>query len=232
MLCLLEQVTINNSRLCNALGYTFVNESVLKQALTHRSASRENNERLEFLGDSILSFVISTELYRRFANIDEGTLSRLRASLVKGDTLASLARGLDLGDYLSLGPGELKSGGFRRGSILADALEAIIGAIFLDSDIDTVKRVILSMYAERLQNADPSRALKDPKTRLQEFLQSRSLDLPEYEVTNVQGKAHEQRFTVQCLVPTLDKAVVAEGSSRRKAEQAVASEALKRLGCE
>lgn len=220
------------NKLCKVLGYTFVDEGLLQQALTHRSASRENNERLEFLGDSILSFVISTELYRRFADIDEGTLSRLRASLVKGDTLASLARGLNLGDYLSLGPGELKSGGFRRGSILADALEAIIGAIFLDSDIDTVKRVILSMYAERLQNTDPSRALKDPKTRLQEFLQSRNLDLPEYEVTNVQGKAHEQRFTVQCLVPTLDKAVVAEGSSRRKAEQAVASEALKRLGCE
>ncbi len=222
----------NYTKLCKVLGYTFANEGLLQQALTHRSASRENNERLEFLGDSILSFVISTELYHRFADIDEGTLSRLRASLVKGDTLASLARELGLGDYLSLGPGELKSGGFRRGSILADALEAIIGAIFLDSDIDTVKQVILSMYAERLQSADPSCALKDPKTRLQEFLQSRSLDLPEYEVTNVQGKAHEQRFTVQCIVPTLDKAVVAEGSSRRKAEQAVASEALKRLGCE
>lgn len=222
----------NTVKLCRALGYSFSNENLLQQALTHRSAARDNNERLEFLGDSILSFVISTEIYHRFPAIDEGTLSRLRASLVKGDTLAVLARDLELGDYLQLGPGELKSGGFRRGSILADALEALFGAIFLDSDIDAVKQVILSLYEERLQNADPAKAHKDPKTRLQEFLQSRSLALPEYEVTDIQGKAHEQRFTVSCTVANLSEPVVAEGSSRRKAEQAAAQQALQRLGCE
>lgn len=219
-------------KLCRALDYTFNDERLLQQALTHRSAARENNERLEFLGDSILSFVISTELYCRFDSIDEGTLSRLRASLVKGDTLAILAKELDLGDYLQLGPGELKSGGFRRGSILADTLEAIFGAIFLDSDVATVKQVILALYEERLQAVDPSMALKDPKTRLQEFLQSRSLSLPEYEVTDVQGKAHEQHFTVTCTVPTLSEPVVAQGNSRRKAEQAAAQHALHQLGCE
>ena len=222
----------DNSKLSRSLGYAFDDENLFHQALTHRSAARDNNERLEFLGDSILSFVISTELYRRFSDIDEGTLSRLRASLVKGDTLAALARDLELGDYLQLGPGELKSGGFRRGSILADALEALFGAIFLDSGIDAVKTVILSLYEERLQKADPAKAHKDPKTRLQEFLQSRNLALPEYEVTNIQGKAHEQRFTVSCTVANLSESVVAEGSSRRKAEQAAAQQALHRLGCE
>ncbi len=221
-----------NAKLCHALNYSFRDEGLLRQALTHRSAARVNNERLEFLGDSILSFVISTELYHRFTSSDEGTLSRMRASLVKGDTLASLARDLELGDHLQLGPGELKSGGFRRGSILADTLEALFGAIFLDSDFDTIKQVILSLYDERLEQADPSQALKDPKTRLQEFLQSRNLALPEYEVSDVQGKAHEQRFTVSCTVANLPKPVVAEGSSRRKAEQAAAAEALNRLGCE
>lgn len=220
------------SKLCRCLGYSFNDPKLLQQALTHRSAARENNERLEFLGDAILSFVISTELYCRFDNIDEGTLSRLRASLVKGDTLAVLARGLELGDYLQLGPGELKSGGFRRGSILADTLEAIFGAIFLDSDIAAVKQVILSLYEGRLQNVDPSMALKDPKTRLQEFLQSRNLALPEYDITDVQGKAHEQHFTVTCTLPNLSEPVVAKGSSRRKAEQAAAQQALLQLGCE
>ena len=219
-------------KLCRALDYTFSDERLLQQALTHRSAARENNERLEFLGDAILSFVISTELYSRFAQIDEGTLSRLRASLVKGDTLAQLARELELGDYLQLGPGELKSGGFRRGSILADTLEAIFGAIFLDSDVTTAKRIILALYEERLESVDPAMALKDPKTRLQEFLQSRSLTLPDYDVTDIQGKAHEQRFTVTCTVPTLNDPVIAQGSSRRKAEQAAAQQALQRLGCE
>jgi ribonuclease III len=222
----------SNNKLCRTLGYNFNDPMLLQQALTHRSAARENNERLEFLGDAILSFVISTELYCRFESIDEGTLSRLRASLVKGDTLAVLARGLELGDYLQLGPGELKSGGFRRGSILADTLEAIFGAIFLDSDIAAVKQVILSLYAERLNNVDPSAALKDPKTRLQEFLQSRNHALPEYEITDVQGKDHEQRFTVTCTVPTIGEPVVAHGGSRRKAEQAAAQQALHRLGCE
>lgn len=201
----------------------------MQQALTHRSAGKLNNERLEFLGDSILSFVISTELYQRFSDIDEGTLSRLRASLVKGETLALMARDLELGEYLNLGSGELKSGGFRRASILADTLEALLGAIFLDSDIDTVQGIILRLYSERLAKVDPSQALKDPKTRLQEYLQSRSKPLPEYEVTNIQGKSHAQTFTVSCRVDGLDEPVISQGSSRRKAEQAAAQEVLSRF---
>ncbi|HEY9149103.1 MAG TPA: ribonuclease III, partial [Gammaproteobacteria bacterium] len=212
--------------LCRSLGYTFNDEELLAQALTHRSVGKLNNERLEFLGDAILSFVISTELYRRFSEIDEGTLSRLRASLVKGETLAIMARELALGDYLNLGSGELKSGGFRRASILADTLEAIFGAIYLDSDIHTIQRLILQLYRERLDKVDPSQALKDPKTRLQEYLQSRSRPLPEYEVTNIQGKSHAQTFTVSCRVEGLDEPVISQGSSRRKAEQAAAQEVL------
>lgn len=211
------------------LGYTFKDKGLLQQALTHRSVGKLNNERLEFLGDSILSFVISSELYQRFIDIDEGTLSRLRASLVKGETLASMARELELGEYLNLGSGELKSGGFRRASILADTLEALFGAIFLDSDINTVQGIILRLYSERLAKVDPSLALKDPKTRLQEHLQSRSKPLPEYEVTNIQGKSHAQTFTVSCRVEGLDEPVVSQGSSRRKAEQAAAQEVLSRL---
>jgi len=216
-------------KLCRSLGYDFDDQGLLQQALTHRSVGQKNNERLEFLGDAILSFVISTELYQRFSEIDEGTLSRLRASLVKGDTLAVLAREISLGDYLNLGSGELKSGGFRRASILADALEALFGAIYLDSDIATIQQVILQLFQERLDKVDPSKALKDPKTRLQEYLQSRSLPLPEYEVTDIQGKSHAQTFTVSCRIDGLDRPVIKQGSSRRKAEQAAAQEALNRL---
>ncbi|MGM0594506.1 MAG: ribonuclease III [Pseudomonadota bacterium] len=216
-------------RLARSLGYHFRDQGLLQQALTHRSVGRSNNERLEFLGDAILSFVISAELYRRFSDCDEGTLSRLRASLVKGDTLAVLAKELALGEYLNLGSGELKSGGFRRASILADTMEAIFGAIYLDSDIDTIQRIILALYRERLDRVDPSQALKDPKTRLQEFLQSRSLPLPEYEVTDIQGKSHAQTFTVSCRASGLAEPVVSRGSSRRKAEQAAAQEVLNRL---
>lgn len=216
-------------KLCRSLGYTFDDKGLLEQALTHRSVGRENNERLEFLGDAILSFVISSELYQRFADIDEGSLSRLRASLVKGDTLAAMARELSLGDYLNLGSGELKSGGFRRASILADALEALFGAIYLDSDIQTIQKVILQLFHERLGKVDPSKALKDPKTRLQEYLQSRSQPLPEYEVIDIQGKSHAQTFTVSCRVSGLDEPVISQGSSRRKAEQAAAQEVLNRF---
>ncbi|MCW8828760.1 MAG: ribonuclease III [Gammaproteobacteria bacterium] len=214
------------------LGYSFNDKELLQQALTHRSVGKLNNERLEFLGDAILSFVISTELYRRFDDIDEGTLSRLRASLVKGETLAAMARELGLGDYLNLGSGELKSGGFRRASILADTLEAIFGAIFLDSDIGTVQRIILQLFDERMNKVNPSQALKDPKTRLQEYLQSRSRALPVYEVTDIQGKSHAQTFTVSCRVEGLDEPVISRGSSRRKAEQAAAQEVLSKLNCE
>ena len=204
------------------VGHCFKHPELLALALSHRSIGSDNNERLEFLGDSILSYVISVELYRRFPSVDEGRLSRLRASLVKGDTLATLARELSLGDYLRLGSGELKSGGFRRSSILADAFEALLGAIYLDSNIETVQRVILQLFEKRLDAVNPTTALKDPKTRLQEYLQSRQLPLPLYEVTHIAGKAHAQIFTVSCRIEGMDQEVAAEGSSRRKAEQAAA----------
>lgn len=211
------------------LDYRFTDEALLEQALTHRSASRRNNERLEFLGDSILSFVISSDLYHRFPDIDEGRLSRIRASLVKGETLAKVAAELSLGDYLHLGSGELKSGGFRRASILADALESIFGAIFLDADIATVQRIILQLFASRLEKLDPGKALKDPKTRLQELLQARQQPLPVYEVVEVRGKSHNQQFTVSCRVDALPEAVLAQGTSRRKAEQQAAEQVLRQL---
>ena len=213
-------------RLCRALDYEFRQPALLEQALTHRSAGGENYERLEFLGDAILSFVISAELFQRFQAIDEGRLSRIRASLVKGDTLAAIARDLALGDCLSLGSGELKSGGFRRDSILADAMEAIIGAVYLDAGIERARALILSLFAERLDQVDPSKALKDPKTRLQEYLQSRSLPLPEYEVVRVCGKSHAQTFTVSCKVQALNAQATAEGISRRRAEQSAAEQIL------
>jgi len=215
--------------LCRALGYRFRDSALLETALTHRSVGSRNNERLEFLGDAILSFVISTELYRRFSDVNEGTLSRLRASLVKGDTLALIAFDLKLGDYLNLGSGELKSGGYRRESILADALEAIFGAVYLDSDIEQVRRLILDLYEERIDQVQPAANLKDPKTRLQEFLQARRLPLPTYTVTAMEGEAHDQTFTVSCAVEGLAEPTVAAAPSRRKAEQAAAELALRAL---
>lgn len=222
-------MTPSADRLCDCLGYHFNRPELLQRALSHRSVGSDNNERMEFLGDAILSYAISVELFRRFPEVDEGRLSRLRASLVKGDTLALVARELSLGEYLRLGPGELKSGGFRRSSILADALEALLGAIYLDSDIATVQQVILRLFDERLEAVNPATALKDPKTRLQEYLQSRQLPLPHYEVTHIAGKAHAQTFTVSCRIEGMDEAVIAEGSSRRKAEQTAATLILEKL---
>jgi ribonuclease-3 len=222
-------LTQSVDRLCDSFGYHFKHPELLQRALSHRSVGSDNNERLEFLGDSILSYVISVELYKRFPEIDEGRLSRLRASLVKGDTLAVLARELSLGDYLRLGPGELKSGGYRRDSILADAFEALLGAIYLDSDINSVQTIILQLFDKRLDIIDPDTALKDPKTRLQEYLQSRQLPLPSYDVIEIKGKAHAQTFTISCRIEGLDEAVQAVGSSRRKAEQAAAEQILNKL---
>ena len=225
-------MSLSVDKLCDRLDYRFKQAELLQRALSHRSVGSENNERLEFLGDSILSYVISVELFQRFPKVDEGGLSRLRASMVKGDTLAILARELSLGDYLLLGPGELKSGGFRRSSILADAFEALLGAIYMDSDIATIQRVILHLFNERLSAVNPDTALKDPKTRLQEFLQSRQFPLPSYEVTNIAGKAHAQTFTVSCQIEGLEETVVADGSSRRKAEQTAAQLILEKLDSE
>lgn len=219
-------------RLQRRLGYVFQQKELLLQALTHRSASGKHNERLEFLGDSILSFVIANELYRRFPCVDEGDMSRMRATLVRGNTLAEMAREFDLGEYLRLGPGELKSGGFRRESILADTVEALIGGVFLDSDVQTVERLILFWYHDRLEKISHGDKQKDPKTRLQEYLQGRHLPLPTYLVAQVRGEAHDQEFTIDCVVSGLSSPVTGIGSSRRKAEQAAAEQALKQLELE
>ncbi len=217
------------NKLTSKLGYTFKETELLNLALTHRSANGKHNERLEFLGDSILSFVIADELYRRFPKVNEGDMSRMRATLVRGNTLAELGREFDLGDYLKLGPGELKSGGFRRDSILADAVEAIIGAIYLDSYLETARSIVLEWYHGRLEEIKPGASQKDPKTRLQEFLQGRRKPLPVYTVTNIKGEAHNQEFTVACEVAGMDTPVIGKGTSRRKAEQAAAETALEQL---
>ncbi|NHB98045.1 ribonuclease III [Photorhabdus stackebrandtii] len=226
----MNPIVIN--RLQSKLGYTFDQHDLLVQALTHRSASSKHNERLEFLGDSILSFVIANALYHRFPHVDEGDMSRMRATLVRGNTLAELAREFELGECLRLGPGELKSGGFRRESILADTVEALIGAIFLDSDIQAIERIILSWYETRLNEISPGDKQKDPKTRLQEYLQGHHLPLPSYLVVMVRGEAHDQEFTIHCQVSGIEQPVKGTGSSRRKAEQAAAEQALKQLELE
>ncbi|BBB27367.1 ribonuclease III [Amphritea japonica ATCC BAA-1530] len=215
--------------LAKKLGYKFNDESMIELALTHRSHGKRNNERLEFLGDSILNFVIAEALYLRFPEAKEGQLSRLRALLVKGETLAELAREMKLGDYLRLGSGELKSGGFRRDSILADTVEAIIGAIYLDSDMECCRPYILSWYQTRLEQTSLEDTQKDSKTRLQEFLQSRRAPLPDYELLSVTGEAHKQTFEISCQVSMLDKPTEGRGSSRRQAEQNAAGAALKLL---
>jgi ribonuclease-3 len=196
-------VTADN--LSKSTGYQFRHRELLEQALTHRSYSRShNNERLEFLGDSILNLVISNQIYRQFGGASEGDLSRIRASLVKQETLADVAREIDLGDHILLGGGELKSGGFRRASILSDALEALIAAIYLDSDYAQAESVILRLFAELLHNVDVDRDLKDAKTRLQEYLQARQKELPRYRVEQTSGKSHSQVFTVSCELADLE----------------------------
>jgi len=217
------------AQLQRRLGYCFQDEQLLRLALTHRSAAGLHNERLEFLGDSILSFVIADALYHQFPKVNEGDMSRMRATLVRGRTLAEFGRAFELGDYLLLGPGELKSGGFRRESILADAVEALIGAIFLDSDINRVRQLVLEWYAERLAAIKPGIDQKDPKTRLQELLQGQKRALPTYSVVKVRGEAHNQSFTVHCEIDGMSEPVVGTGSSRRKAEQHAAQKALEQL---
>ena len=217
-------------RLSQRLGYQFKDVALLQQALTHRSFSRKNNERLEFLGDAILNCTIAQQLYDRFPKAREGQLSRLRAHLVKGETLAELGREFELGECLRLGSGELKSGGFRRDSILADAIEALIGAISLDESLDAAQRVIVQWFEQRLQELNLSDNIKDSKTRLQEFLQSRKAPLPQYSVREVSGEAHDQTFTVDCEVEGLEQPTVGAGNSRRIAEQEAARAALKALG--
>jgi ribonuclease-3 len=202
-----------------SLDYEFKNLRLLEQALTHRSAPGINNERLEYLGDAVLDFVISEALYRERPNASEGVLSRLRSSLVKDTTLAELATGLDIGEHLILGSGEKKSGGHRRTSILADALEAIFAAVYLDSGFDEARRVIHNAFADRLVDIPDSAEQRDPKTRLQEFVQSRRIALPEYKVEKIDGKAHKQTFSVRCTIQELDASTTGQGTTRRDAEQ-------------
>ena len=211
-------------------GYQFRRSELLEQALTHRSHSRSlNNERLEFLGDSVLNLIISNFIYRRFESASEGRLSRIRASLVKQETLAEVARKINLGDHIYLGGGELKSGGFRRDSILSDALEAVIAAIYLDSDYTQAEKTVLQLFDDLLQAVDGDSSLKDPKTQLQEFLQGRQKSLPRYEVVQTDGKSHDQVFTVSCELVDLDLKSKGKGSSRKKAEQQAAHQLLTKL---
>jgi ribonuclease-3 len=222
---------VNADKFCALTGYQFRQANLLEQALTHRSYSRQlNNERLEFLGDSILNLIISNHIYERFTAADEGDLSRIRASLVKEETLAQVARQINLGDYIHLGGGELKSGGFRRASILSDALEALIGAIYLDSDYAQTEAAVLQLYQQQLQSVDAGANLRDPKTRLQEYLQANKNNLPGYRVEQITGKSHDQVFTVSCKLDDLALQSNGKGSSRKKAEQQAAQKILDKLG--
>jgi len=217
---------MNLQLLQKRLGHQFGNPALLQQALTHRSHSVVHNERLEFLGDSVLNCVVASLLFDSFANIDEGDLSRVRANLVKQQTLYEIAQRIELSQFLRLGEGELKSGGFRRPSILADTLEALFGGIFLDAGFDAAKAVIRALYSPILESVDPTTLGKDAKTLLQEFLQSRKIALPQYNVVATHGAAHNQEFEIECLVPKLDIQVFGTGGSRRAGEQAAAKLAL------
>lgn len=216
-------------QLLKRIGIETAKPGLYDHALTHRSSGGMHNERLEFLGDAILGFVIAAEIYRRFPRSDEGQLSRLRASLVNRETLAELAQGLELGEWLALGDGEMKSGGWRRASILANALEALFGAVYLDQGFERGREVVLSIYQRQLEVATPEEVRKDPKTRLQEWLQARQVPIPRYQTVAVLGEPHCQVFRVECRVDTLPEPVIGEGDSRRRAEQAAAELALQQL---
>lgn len=218
--------------LCESLGYRFKTPGLLRQALTHRSAEGPDNERLEFLGDGLLNAVVAEDLYRRHPDLEEGDLSRLRANLVNQESLAEVAREIGLGDCLILGPGEMKSGGQRRASILADSLEALLGAVFLDAGFEAVRGVALRLLAQRLASPPSTDSLKDPKTRLQELLQARNLPLPTYTIHSVTGEAHRQTFRVRCSVEELDAMAEGEGGSRRSAEQEAARIVLEQISHE
>lgn len=217
---------MTEQELSKRLTYSFINGSLLTQALTHRSYNAVNNERLEFLGDGALNFIVANQLYQRFPKLAEGDLSRLRAQLVKEVTLSELALNLELGELLKLGEGELKSAGWRRPSILADALEAVIGAAYLDGGFTAAETIVLALYTEKLDTIDPKVIDKDPKSLLQELLQSRKIAIPDYIVTHTEGEAHAQKFIVECTIPKLNIRTVGEGTSRRIAEQQAAQIAL------
>ena len=212
------------------LGHTFANPAFASQALTHRSFGTPHNERLEFLGDALLNCAVATLLYDRFENLPEGDLSRVRAALVNQASLSKVAQELGLGDRLRLGEGELKSGGFRRPSILADALEALLGAVYLDGGFDAARKAVATLLAQRLENPEGLPVEKDPKTALQEYLQAKRLALPRYSVSKTEGEAHDQTFTVECRVDDLGVTSEGRGPSRRAAEQAAAEALLPQLG--
>ena len=207
------------------LGYDFRDPALLRQALTHRSFGASHNERLEFLGDSVLNCVIARRLYDALPDLPEGDLSRLRAHLVNQQKLAALGREIGLGEAVLLGEGEVRSRGRERPSILANALEALLGAVFLDGGFVAAESVILRIYAETFSTLDPGAMGKDPKTRLQEFLQGRRIPLPRYSVVSIRGEAHDQQFQVECLIPELNIRAVGEGATRRAAEQEAARHA-------
>ena len=208
------------------LGYEFTDSRLLETALTHRSSAGENNERLEFLGDAILAFVIAEHLYLRFPGASEGVLTRLRASIVRRETLAGVARELNLGEHIRLGGGERKSGGWRRDSILANTLESLIGAVYLDGGMDRCRALVLRVLGTRLDGLSATEPEKDPKTSLQEFLQARRRPLPVYSVIAETGEDHDRMFRVRCLMEDSGQSVVGEGRSKRSAEQSAASHAL------
>lgn len=217
------------AKLQQSIGHEFSDTTLLKNALTHRSHSANHNERLEFLGDGILNCVIAHQLYLGYPSLPEGDLSRLRALLVCQDMLHQLAQALCLGDYLLLGEGELRSGGHRRPSILADALEAILGAIYLDAGFEKVSGVVVKLFAPHLKNLPSGQQMKDAKTRLQEWLQARRHPLPKYSLQTTRGEAHAQDFEVVCDIPALKLRTIGNGSSRRMAEQAAAQKALEAI---
>jgi ribonuclease III len=217
------------ARIQGRLGHQFQNPALLIQALTHRSAGTPHNERLEFLGDGLLNCVAADLLFHKLKQFPEGDLSRLRAGLVNQQTLSEIAASLQLGDLLKLGEGELKSGGFRRPSILADALEALFGAVYLDAGFDKTKVVIAGLYDDYLERIDTKTPAKDPKTTLQEYLQGKRMELPKYSVLRIGGEAHDQIFHVECFVDKLGIKTEGVGPSRRAAEQAAAAKALEQI---
>ncbi len=220
---------MKHAALCKQLGYQFAQEQLLQRALTHRSYSAAHNERLEFLGDSVLNCAVARHLYDNYPDLSEGELSRLRSNLVNQQTLATLAQRLNLGDHLLLGEGERKSAGFRRPSILADALEALFGAVLLDADFGAAEKVVLGLYAPFIAQADLQTLGKDAKTLLQELVQGRRLALPQYSVVKIKGEAHAQTFVVSCEIAQMGITTQGEGSSRRVAEQVAAERAYSQL---
>ena len=215
------------NQLQKKINYQFQDITLLEYALTHRSFRGKNNERLEFLGDGILNFLIAESLFHKFPNLPEGDLSRLRSDLVKSKTLSDIALKFDLGEYIKLGEGELKSAGWRRPSILADCMEAILAAVFLDSGLDASRSMIKLWFHDLIKNIDPKKIEKDPKSILQELLQAQKIDRPSYEVINISGEAHAQYFEVTCTIDKLGISTQGEGSSRKVAEQMAASSAIK-----